>query len=226
MFDAAAPLGVHSRVPQVRTAFERLGPTYIKAGQVLSVRPDLLPPEAVHELAKLQGSVQEFASQAAFQEIEAELKAPLSTVLSQISKRPMAAGSLAQVHNPPPPPLPRPGTVPTKRSPGTARFTGPFNSPPDTTGKGSSVAYMGMAVRPPIPPPAPQYCCDGPQASGASAAHCAVYPPPPPCPRPPGGHWESGHDAPPPPISVLRPRDAEKERGQGPFFDRQGKTIC
>eukprot|EP00667_Euglena_gracilis_P001792 EG_transcript_1795 len=83
---------------QACEAFEALGPTYIKAGQVLSVRPDLIPPEAMLELARLQNSVPTFSTQSALRSVEVELRQPLAAVFSDISPKPSAAASLAQVY--------------------------------------------------------------------------------------------------------------------------------
>eukprot|EP00793_Prasinoderma_coloniale_P001506 PRCOL_00003310-RA len=83
---------------QARLIMEELGPTYIKAGQMMSVRPDVLPQVALDELAALQDSVQPFETRVAIETIEAELGAPLGAAFSEISEEPVAAASLAQVH--------------------------------------------------------------------------------------------------------------------------------
>ena len=81
-----------------RRALEELGPAFVKLGQVLSTRPDLLPPSYIAELALLQDKVQPVA----WEEIEAILKAeldrPLEEVFTEIHTVPLASASLAQVH--------------------------------------------------------------------------------------------------------------------------------
>eukprot|EP01039_Chlorochromonas_danica_P002685 gene2685-2934_t len=81
-----------------RLIFEKLGPTYIKMGQMMSVRPDVLPAEAMQELKALQDSVQPFDTPTAVGMIEKELGAPLGRFFSEISVEPVAAASLAQVY--------------------------------------------------------------------------------------------------------------------------------
>jgi len=81
-----------------RIIFEKLGPTYIKMGQMMSVRPDVLPPAALKELSILQDSVKPFDTQVAIAQIESELGRPLGEVFSEISEAPVAAASLAQVY--------------------------------------------------------------------------------------------------------------------------------
>jgi len=81
-----------------RIIMQELGPTYIKLGQVLSVRPDVLPPAALEELAILQDSVKPFDTRVAIDTIERELGRPLGAVFSSISEEPVAAASLAQVY--------------------------------------------------------------------------------------------------------------------------------
>jgi len=81
-----------------RVIMEKLGPTYIKLGQTLSVRPDVLPQAALDELAILQDGVKPFPTEVAFEQIERELGQPLGAVFSEISEDPVAAASLAQVY--------------------------------------------------------------------------------------------------------------------------------
>lgn len=81
-----------------RVIMEKLGPTYIKAGQMMSVRPDVLPQAALDELAVLQDSVKPFETSTALATIERELGRPLGDVFSEISEDPVAAASLAQVY--------------------------------------------------------------------------------------------------------------------------------
>lgn len=83
---------------EARINLEKLGPTYIKAGQMMSVRPDVLPQEALDELAKLQDSVKPFDTELAVRLIEGELGGELGQFFSEISEKPVAAASLAQVY--------------------------------------------------------------------------------------------------------------------------------
>lgn len=83
---------------RIRMAIEELGPTFIKFGQVLSTRADLIPMSLVIELRKLQDNVPPFPSQEAVQVIERELGAPLTTLFSSFEQNPLAAASIAQVH--------------------------------------------------------------------------------------------------------------------------------
>mmetsp|Transcript_25823 Transcript_25823/g.33862 ORF Transcript_25823/g.33862 Transcript_25823/m.33862 type:complete len:882 (-) Transcript_25823:116-2761(-) len=81
-----------------REVIEKLGPTYVKMGQMMSVRPDVLPPAALDELKQLQDNVEGFATEIAIQQIESELGGPLGQFFSEISYEPVAAASLAQVY--------------------------------------------------------------------------------------------------------------------------------
>jgi predicted unusual protein kinase regulating ubiquinone biosynthesis (AarF/ABC1/UbiB family) len=83
---------------EARINLEKLGPTYIKAGQMMSVRPDVLPQAALDELAVLQDSVKPFETSVAVASIEKELGGPLGQFFTEISEEPVAAASLAQVY--------------------------------------------------------------------------------------------------------------------------------
>jgi predicted unusual protein kinase regulating ubiquinone biosynthesis (AarF/ABC1/UbiB family) len=76
---------------------ERLGPTFVKLGQVLSIRPDVLPLPVMRELAKLQDNIEPFPTHEARALVEAELGRPISEIFSEFSEQPIAAASLAQV---------------------------------------------------------------------------------------------------------------------------------
>lgn len=76
----------------------RLGPTFVKLGQVLSTRPDVLPTAYVDALAKLQESGRELSFEAVRAIVEADLGAPLDASFASFERRPVAAASLAQVH--------------------------------------------------------------------------------------------------------------------------------
>jgi len=83
---------------EARVIMETLGPTYVKLGQVLSVRPDILPQAALDELTILQDSVKAFPTATAIEVIEEQLGGPLGLFFSSISEEPVAAASLAQVY--------------------------------------------------------------------------------------------------------------------------------
>lgn len=88
----------HPRAVRLRLAFEELGPTFIKFGQALSVRADVLPSELTAELAKLQDRVPPLAPGRAEAVIEAELGRPVATLFAAFESEPLAAASIAQVH--------------------------------------------------------------------------------------------------------------------------------
>ena len=81
-----------------RINLEKLGPTYIKMGQMMSVRPDVLPQPALVELSKMQDGVEGFEQSIAIAMVEQELGRPLMEVFSEFADEPVAAASLAQVY--------------------------------------------------------------------------------------------------------------------------------
>ncbi len=87
-----------SRWHRVRLAIEELGPTFIKFGQILSNRPDILPPELIRELEHLQDKVPPFPGQDALQIVKNELGVPLDQVFSSFNAEADASASIAQVH--------------------------------------------------------------------------------------------------------------------------------
>jgi ubiquinone biosynthesis protein len=86
------------RGQRLREAFEQLGPIFVKFGQVLSTRRDLLPLDIADELAKLQDQVPPFDSAAAFAEIERSLGRRVDEVFASLERAPVASASIAQVH--------------------------------------------------------------------------------------------------------------------------------
>ena len=89
---------VKMRARQLRDMLARLGPTFIKAGQVLANRPDILREDYMNELCVLQDDVPSFPDAEAFAMIEAQLGRPIGEVFASISDRPVAAASLGQVY--------------------------------------------------------------------------------------------------------------------------------
>ncbi len=83
---------------RLREAFEHLGPTFGKLGQILSTRPDLISQEYVAELATLQSDVPPLAEAEVVAMMERELAVPWEDVFSDIDPEPLAAGTIAQVH--------------------------------------------------------------------------------------------------------------------------------
>ncbi len=92
------PVDKLSKAQRLRLAFEELGPTYIKLGQILSIRPDLIPAAFIEELAKLQDNVPPFSFSDVKQIIENELGRPAEEVYSELSNEPLASASIGQVH--------------------------------------------------------------------------------------------------------------------------------
>jgi predicted unusual protein kinase regulating ubiquinone biosynthesis (AarF/ABC1/UbiB family) len=86
------------RASQLRELLTGLGPAYIKIGQALSTRPDLVPPVYLEELTKLQDQLPAFPNEIAYQFIQEELGALPEEIYSELSPQPIAAASLGQVY--------------------------------------------------------------------------------------------------------------------------------
>lgn len=91
-------IGTMTRAERVRKALEELGPTFIKLGQILSTRPDLIPLEYIQELSKLQDNVSPFSYDEAEEIIKKETGKSPEEVFRHFEKEPLAAASIAQVH--------------------------------------------------------------------------------------------------------------------------------
>lgn len=89
---------IEERAKAIRRALEELGPTFAKLGQILSTRPDLLPPEISAELAQLQDRVPPLTEQEVVSVMEQELGVPWEDVFASIDPEPLAAGTIGQVH--------------------------------------------------------------------------------------------------------------------------------
>jgi ubiquinone biosynthesis protein len=91
--DLRAPRG-----QRLRQALEHLGPIFVKFGQVLSTRRDLLPADIADELARLQDDVPPFDSAIAIATIERAFRRPVDTIFASFEREPVASASIAQVH--------------------------------------------------------------------------------------------------------------------------------
>ncbi|KAB8335583.1 AarF/ABC1/UbiB kinase family protein [Scytonema tolypothrichoides VB-61278] len=86
------------RAVQLRELLTKLGPAYIKIGQALSTRPDLVPPVYLEELTRLQDKLPAFPNEIAYRFIEEELGLPPQEIYVELSSEPIAAASLGQVY--------------------------------------------------------------------------------------------------------------------------------
>jgi predicted unusual protein kinase regulating ubiquinone biosynthesis (AarF/ABC1/UbiB family) len=96
--DASDPDVERRRARSFRDALQELGPTFSKLGQILSTRPDLLPPAFVEELETLQEKVTPLTEEEVVRAIETSLGVPWEDAFESIEPEPLAAGTIAQVH--------------------------------------------------------------------------------------------------------------------------------
>jgi predicted unusual protein kinase regulating ubiquinone biosynthesis (AarF/ABC1/UbiB family)/nucleotide-binding universal stress UspA family protein len=96
--DVRGAVSSSERAQRVREALEELGPTFAKLGQILSTRPDLVSPELIAELEKLQDNVKPLTEAEVVQVMEQELRVPWEDLFSSIESEPLAAGTIGQVH--------------------------------------------------------------------------------------------------------------------------------
>ncbi|MGP0064903.1 MAG: ABC1 kinase family protein [Isosphaeraceae bacterium] len=88
----------HDRAQRLRLVFEDLGPTFVKLGQLLSTRPDLLPESYINELAGLRDDVRPFSFDQVEQIMKEEFGRPSSEVFASVDPVPVASASISQVH--------------------------------------------------------------------------------------------------------------------------------
>ncbi|MEA2339092.1 MAG: hypothetical protein QOE82_3099 [Thermoanaerobaculia bacterium] len=98
--DPSAPMepDVAKRAEAFATALKGMGPTYVKFGQVLSTRPDIVPPEYIAALESLQDDIEPFSFAEVEKIVEEELKVRISKAFESFDSTPLAAASLGQVH--------------------------------------------------------------------------------------------------------------------------------
>ncbi len=92
------PITPRNAAVHLRLALEELGPTFIKIGQLVSTRPEILPPAFINELSKLQDEVPPAPWQDVQGLLEKELRSPVGDVFSSLDTTPIASASLAQVY--------------------------------------------------------------------------------------------------------------------------------
>lgn len=98
MLTPSPEISAMSRGERARKVLEELGPTFVKLGQVLSIRPDLVPGDIVDELKKLQKEVQPMPAEELRDVVESYLGAPIEQHFTSLDLTPLAAASIAQVH--------------------------------------------------------------------------------------------------------------------------------
>ena len=93
-----ARIGRYNQWERIRMAVEEMGPTYIKFGQILADRPDIVPEELRTELKKLQDEAQPMPDELALREIEKELGRPIGEIFREFDKSRLASASMAQTY--------------------------------------------------------------------------------------------------------------------------------
>jgi ubiquinone biosynthesis protein len=95
--DSEGPKKIPARERLV-SAFQDLGPSFVKLGQMLSTRPDVLPGDWIESFAKLQDQVAPFPGEQARKQVEEALGGPVEEIFEEFSREPVASASIAQVH--------------------------------------------------------------------------------------------------------------------------------
>src|SRR6266568_9200855 len=95
---AAQETGASARGAHLRDLLDELGPTFVKFGQLLSMRPDIVPPDIIAELRALQDDVRPFPYEQVEEVIVRELGQPIERLFLGFEERPVAAASIGQVH--------------------------------------------------------------------------------------------------------------------------------